>query len=109
MLVPLQGTLPGWPTAQEPTAVELLGLLVGVPLVVFIILALLVKRKDLIRAGRGESAENVDQPLWFGSAPADQAALAGSPDSSSATAIEGRRGRGVVESVSQVGGASARW
>lgn len=105
MLVPLQGTLPGWPLASEPTAMQLLGLLVGIPFLVFVIIALITKSGDLIRAGRGETDDTMDQPLWLGSAPADHSAITGPP------AGGGRRAaiEAGSESTVEVGGASARW
>ena len=36
MLVPLE-TLPGWPKVPNPSALETLGLLIGLPLVVIIV------------------------------------------------------------------------
>lgn len=105
MLVPLEGTLPGWPDAPEPTAMQVLGLLVGIPAVVFVIIALIGKSRSLISAGRGESDDSMDQPLWLGTAPADRAAITGAP-----AAGEGRRAAvEAAEPAIEVGGASARW
>lgn len=101
MLVPLQGTLPGWPVATEPTAMQVLGLLVGVPAVIFVIITLLVKSKSLISAGRGESDSSMEQPLWLGAAPADRAAV-------ESAAVESGAPGDAVATV-EVGGASARW
>lgn len=101
MLVPLQGTLPGWPLAPEPSVLQVLGLLVGVPAIVFVIVAVIGKGKEFVRAARGEGDEAIDEPLWLGSAPADRSAI------TSGHQAEGRRA--AVELSSEVGGASARW
>jgi hypothetical protein len=106
MLVPLQGTLPGWPDAQEPTGLEVLGLLIGLPALVFVIVAVLAKGRELIRAGRGEPIGSADEPLWLGSAPADRAAL--TQGDSAPAAAEGRQAIAGAPDAT-VGGASARW
>ncbi len=103
MLVPLQGTLPGWPQAQDPTALEVLGLLIGVPGLIFVIVAILGNRRALVRAGRGEPEETTDEPLWLGSAPADRAELTAD------AAAGGRRAFVSASDNASVGGASARW
>jgi hypothetical protein len=107
MLVPLQGTLPGWPQANEPTALEVLGLLIGLPAVAFIIIAILGKSPDLVRAGRGQSANTTDEPLWLGAAPADRAAL--TAGDTAPVPAGGRRGITGSSDSAAVGGASARW
>src|SRR3954447_14502810 len=107
MLVSLQGTLPGWPEAQDPTALEVLGLLIGLPALAFVIIAILGKSPDLVRAGRGENAETIDEPLWLGAAPADRAAITAG-DTAPAPA-GGRRGITGSSDSAAVGGASARW
>lgn len=106
MLVPLQGTLPGWPAAPEPTAVQVLGLLIGVPAVIFIIISLIGKGPELIRAGRGEDTSAVGEPLWIGAAPVDRAAVTTGAE---AVPVEGRRAVASTESATSRGGASARW
>jgi len=106
MLVPLQGTLPGWPVAPHPTALEVLGLLFGVPLIVIIIISLIGKGPELIRAGRGEDHGDAAAPLWLGAAPADRTAVtAGDHPASTAPAPS----RALESSVPTVGGASVRW
>lgn len=102
MLVPLQGTLPGWPTTPQPSAMHLLGLLIGIPLVIFLILSLITKGPDLIRAGRGEEETPAGAPLWLGAAPADRAVVTTGAEAARAEAV-------VTDSVAMVGGASVRW
>lgn len=110
MLVPLQGTLPGWPTVQTPSAVQVLGLLIGVPAVIFIIISLIAKSKELIRAGRGEDRPAVGEPLWLGAAPADRSAITSGEEPAS---VEGRRAvtssATTSEPATKLGGASVRW
>ncbi|QDP95872.1 hypothetical protein FOE78_08140 [Microlunatus elymi] len=105
MLVPLQGTLPFWPTVQEPTAVEVLGLLIGLPALTFVIIAVLGKSKELLRAGRGEADTHLDEPLWLGVAPADRSAITAGDQVPATVPAEGRRAIAPAE----VGGTSARW
>ncbi|GAB3913866.1 hypothetical protein GCM10011575_19130 [Microlunatus endophyticus] len=105
MLVPLQGTLPGWPTVAQPSAVQVLGLLFGVPLIVIIVISLIGKGPELIRAGRGEDQSAAGEPLWLGTAPADRGAVTAGPDAPAAPPVPAR----APESATTVGGASVRW
>lgn len=106
MLVPLNGTLPYWPTVQAPSAVQVLGLLIGVPAVIIIIISLLAKGKELIRAGRGEDRPALGEPLWLGVAPADRSAVTSGAEP---VPVEGRRAVTSTEPATRVGGASVRW
>lgn len=92
MLVPLE-TLPGWPEAPTPTALESLGLLIGIPAVVFAVIALLVNAPKLARAAKGTPV-TVTEPLWLGGGSRKNLELTAGAES--ATDLE-------------VGGASARW
>lgn len=103
--MPLQGTLPGWPQAQDPTGLQILGLLIGVPGVFFLIVVILAKARGLVRAGRGEPEKTTDEPLWLGSAPSDRAELTVDSIASSG----GRRALVSASDAASVGGASARW
>ena len=95
MLVPLE-TLAGWPEATNPTVLQSLGLLIGIPAVAFAIIALLCKASALARTGRGRSTPVTD-PVWLGSAPKDQ------------ELTEGATASGSGGSHTETGGASARW
>ena len=106
MLVPLQGTLPGWPTAPHPTALQELGLLFGVPLIIIIIISLIGKGPELVRAGRGEDHGAVDAPLWLGAAPADRSAVTAGDQTTDPAAAPSRA---VAVPEPMVGGASVRW
>ena len=58
-LLPLE-TLPGWPTVADPTLLQTLGLLAGIPLVVTLVIALLCFAPQLARAGRGEESTELE-------------------------------------------------
>jgi hypothetical protein len=64
MLVPLE-TLSGWPQAPDPTVLQVLGLLVGLPLLVFIIVISISKIVTTAHARRGDIIQASD-PLWVG-------------------------------------------
>lgn len=104
MLVPLE-TLPGWPVAADPSPLQVLGLLVGLPLVVVVIIAVITKVNQMMRVSRGEPTQVTD-PMWVGGLDRPE--------------IEGPRHAEVVDDAKQitassdtpgtdVGGASARW
>lgn len=100
MLVPLE-TLPGWPQAASPSVLEVLGLLVGLPLVVVVIVGAIAKVDKMIKVSRGEPLQ-VTEPVWVGGLDRPE--------------IEGPLHDEVVEDAKQVsgpgtdvGGASARW
>lgn len=106
MLVPLQGTLPGWPAAPHPTALQVLGLLFGIPLIIIIIISLIGKGPELIRAGRGEDHGAVDEPLWLGAAPVDRSAVTAGDQTADQA---GAPSHAMTASEPTVGGASVRW
>jgi|SRR5215207_3027365 hypothetical protein len=64
MLVPLE-TLSGWPQVTNPTPLQVLLLLVGFPLLVFIVVVAISKIATSIHAARGDDI-NVSDPLWVG-------------------------------------------
>jgi hypothetical protein len=110
MLVPLQ-TLAGWPTAKDPTPLQSLGLLFGIPLAVMIVVSVLIKARSLMAASRGSNAKYT-QPTWVGAKEgvheilgddnaAGQAALQAGPSVTS-------RAHG-DQAADDTGGASARW
>lgn len=104
MLVPLE-TLPGWPAAPDPSPLQVLGLLVGLPLVVIVITAVITKVNKMMRVSRGEPAQVTD-PMWVGGL--DRPAVEGARHDEvvdDAQAI----GDADVQPGSDVGGAGARW
>ncbi|GAA1840509.1 hypothetical protein ACFFOM_05765 [Microlunatus capsulatus] len=62
MLVPLE-TLPGWPEAPSPSLLEVLGLLVGAPLLVIAVIAVLTRVHHAVKGNMGTPAV-ANQPIW---------------------------------------------
>jgi hypothetical protein len=93
MLVPLQ-TLPGWPAAPDPTPLQTIGLLAGLPLLFIVIVFAIAKIGNTVQASRGTDVQVTD-PLWVGGREVE-----GSEDT---VAIE------AGQQESDVGGAGARW
>lgn len=93
MLVPLDG----FATTQPPW-LDILGLLIGVPAIITILIAVLTKSKTLIRAARGEHVPDPAEPIWIGAAP---------PEPGMVTSGEPTPVR--VQAADEVGGASVRW
>ncbi len=97
MLLPLD-TLPGWPAAPQPSVLQQLGLLVGIPLLVALIVFAIAKIGTTVQASRGDAAP-VAESVWVG----------------------GREGGGEIEAAPELhgvgaedddrtpGGAGARW
>ena len=118
-------TLSGWPAAPDPSPLQVLVLLVGFPLLVFIIVVVISKIGTAAHAGRGDAIQASD-PLWVGGeqqtgvleapsanpgaeasgadSPADgEQAFAGDAEQAPASDGEGD------ETGEHVGGAGARW
>jgi hypothetical protein len=124
MLVPLE-TLSGWPAAPDPSTLEVLGLLVGFPLLVFIVVIAIAKIGTAAHAGRGDAIQATD-PLWVGGeqqtgvleAPSANPGTEASDEASSADADQAfardaeqaPAGDGEGDETGEhVGGAGARW
>ena len=101
MLVPLE-TLSGWPAVEDPSALQVLGLLFGLPLVVIVAVFAIAKIGNVMHASRGTGVQVTD-PVWVGGPPR--------PD------IEGPEHDAAVENAGRiadkprddVGGAGASW
>lgn len=66
MLVPLAGGhFPGWPASEAPSVTHLLLIIVGIPLAIGAVIALLVFSRELIRRGQGNAIQ-LREPLWLG-------------------------------------------
>ncbi|WP_375423967.1 hypothetical protein [uncultured Friedmanniella sp.] len=114
MLVPLQ-TLPGWPTAPDPSTLHVLALLVGGPLVVILLVALIARVHHAARGNVGVPAV-ANQPVWVNGRRIEPA----TQDAGSRAAIEAGH-QAVTASVgaepdetsqrdeAETGGAGARW
>lgn len=108
MLVPLE-TLPGWPAAPDPSPLTVLGLLVGLPLVVIVIVAVISKINRLMKVSRGEPIQ-VTQPMWVGGL--DRPEIEGPRHDEvvgDAKAITDEAKAVAGEPGADTGGASARW
>ena len=97
MLLPLD-TLAGWPAAKPPTVLESLGLLVGAPLLVAIIVFAIAKVGTSIQATRGDAAPVADS-VWVGGRQAG-GEIEAAPE---------LHGVGAEDDDSTPGGAGARW
>lgn len=62
MLVPLE-TLPGWPEAPSPSFLEVLGLLVGAPLLVILLVAVWTRAHHAVKGNMGTPGV-ANQPIW---------------------------------------------
>jgi hypothetical protein len=112
MLVPLE-TFSGWPQVANPSPLQSLGLLIGIPLLIAVIVIALIELRARARARRGDDPQASD-PLWVGAREStelepvsdDGATVTGdqaTPEAEAADAqVEGDTGE-------HVGGAGARW
>ena len=109
MLVPLE-TLSGWPRVSNPTPLQSLTLLIGIPLLISVIVIAIIEIGARARARRADITDAND-PLWVGaqesaevepvpdSKPSEQPTVTTTGDSD----VEGD------DTGEQVGGAGARW
>jgi hypothetical protein len=97
MLLPLD-TLAGWPAAKEPTVLQSLGLLVGAPLLVAIVVFAIAKIGTTVQAGRGEAPPVADS-VWVGGRQAG-GEIEAAPE---------MHGVGAEDDDRTPGGAGARW
>ena len=97
MLLPLD-TLAGWPTVKPPTVLQSLGLLVGAPLLVAIIVFAIAKIGTTVQAKRGEAPPAADS-VWVGGREAG-GEVAAAPE---------LHGVGAEDDDGTPGGAGARW
>ena len=97
MLVPLD-TLAGWPTAQEPTILQTLALLVGFPALGLIVAFAVAKIGTSVQASRGDSAPVADS-VWVGGRQAG-GEIEAAPE---------MHGVGAEDDDKTPGGAGARW
>lgn len=67
MLVPLE-TLSGWPPVDDPSPLQVIGLLIGLPALVIIAIFAIAKIGNLVHASRGTGVQ-VAEPVWVGGAP----------------------------------------
>jgi hypothetical protein len=102
MLVP-QETLSGWPAVADPTILQTLGLLVGLPAVVIVIAFAVAKAGNVAQAGR-QTDRQVTDPVWVGGRKD------GEVDSAAdVPALESGTSQAATGSAEETGGAGARW
>ena len=111
MLVPLE-TLSGWPQVETPSTLQVLGLLVGFPVLVFLIVISISKIVTTAHARRGDATQATD-PLWVGAQSAELEANVNpgfeiSEDATVGDAEQAAVGEG-DDTGEHVGGAGARW
>lgn len=106
MLVPLE-TLNGWPAVTDPTPLQVLGLLIGFPLLLVAVVFGISKASAMIQASRNPD-QGVAGPLWLGSHT--ETVLEGSQAHSAVAELENSTATaGSLRAGSETGGASARW
>lgn len=106
MLVPLSGTFPGWPTAEAPSVVQALLVIVGIPVAIGVVITLLVWARKLARRGRAQSTE-VSEPLWVGQTGSSAEVSGG--ERAAVTAGGWQVRDDADETPETGGGASVRW
>ncbi len=107
--MPLE-TLSGWPPAENPTVLQTLVLLVGFPILVFLIVIAINKIVQTIHATRGDDPRTSD-PLYLVDARTGEAKLVDANPGTDA-GQQALVGSGEVEgddTGEHVGGAGARW
>jgi hypothetical protein len=112
MLVPLE-TLSGWPRVENPSALQLLWLLIGIPLLIAIVVAALIKMGAARHARRGDNIDASD-PLWVGNHESAEVEAAsanpGSDAGDEAAAVTAGADQVQGDDTGEhVGGAGARW
>jgi hypothetical protein len=110
MLVPLE-TLPGWPNVQEPSVLKVLGLLVGAPLVVILVVAAIARIHHAVKGNVGTPAV-MNQPVWVNGRRIESASEAARSDEDRESIAAGHQAiteRGERQSEDDKGGAGARW
>jgi hypothetical protein len=113
MVVPLE-TFSGWPQVTNPTPLQSLTLLIGIPLLISVIVIALVEIGARARARRGDIAQAND-PLWVGaqeSAQVEPVRDRQDAETTDRATAEATAADGNVEgddAGEHVGGAGARW
>ena len=111
MLVPLE-TLSGWPRVENPSALQVLWLLIGIPLIIAIVVTALIKMGAARHARRGDNIDASD-PLWVNRQSAEVEAATANPSSDAgdqmAEVIAGPENVESDDTGEHVGGAGARW
>lgn len=111
MLVPLDQTLFGWPEVPPTSPLVELGLLIGIPLVVIVLVFAVAKGNAVLKANKQGPGPHPDDPVWMGGRA--RSIMGGADDelpqiaSTERRELEGSSAAATRES--DAGGASARW
>jgi hypothetical protein len=108
--MPLE-TLPGWPNVQDPSVLKVLGLLVGGPLVVILVVAAITRIHHAVKGNVGTPAV-MNQPVWVNGRRIESASETSRTDSDRESIAGGHRAiteRLEREAEHDKGGAGARW
>jgi hypothetical protein len=111
MLVPLDQVLFGWPEVAPTTPLQELGLLVGVPLVVVVLVFAVAKGHAVLVTSKRGPGPHPDDPVWEGGRA--RSIMGGADDelpaveSGARRELEGSASPATAET--DAGGASARW
>jgi hypothetical protein len=90
------------PLLTQPSWLHVLGLLLGVPAIIFIVISILTKSKQFIQAARGQQPPDPSEPIWIGEVPPEPGT--GGSGGAKPELVTGRRA-----AADEVGGASVRW
>jgi hypothetical protein len=107
MLVPLE-TLPGWPEAPSPSVLEVLGLLVGAPLLVIALVAVIARVHHAVKGNMGTPGV-ANQPIWVNGQRIEPAARGQESRESIEAGHRAVARRAEPEDEASTGGAGARW
>jgi hypothetical protein len=102
MLVP-QETLSGWPAVVDPSILQTLGLLVGLPVLVIVVVFAIAKAGNVAKAGR-QTDRQVTDPVWVGGRKHGELESSGD-----VPALESSTAGTAAGSAEETGGAGARW
>src|SRR3954471_6133274 len=112
MLVPLDTrTLPGWPPPENPSVLQQLGLLVGGPLVIILLMAAVTRIHHAVKGNVG-TPSGMNQPVWVNGRRIESASEAIRTDAGRESIAAGHRvisDRLEGDAEDATGGAGARW
>jgi len=104
-------TLPGWPPPPDPSVLHQLGLLVGGPLVLILIVAAITRIHHAVKGNVGTPAVS-NQPVWVNGRRIESASESERTEANQESIAAGRRAvteREEHGSGDDRGGAGARW
>ena len=108
--MPLDVTLFGWPEVPPTSPLQELGLLVGIPLVVILIVFAVSKGNKVMHESRRGPGPHEDDPIWMGGRA--RSIMGGAEDELTDEELQRRQLTAAPTTPtleSDAGGASARW